>query len=225
MTEQNKETNKENTNNQEQLKEFDLDGVKLYAKNEDEFNKAKTKLDTMRTGYKEVLTAKEKAAQEKADAERKLELKTLAEKGLWEDAEKKISEKYINEIKTKDESLAKLSGKVIDGELKGLLASNPELLPEAINDALKLLKADHKFDFDGETLKANGKPAKEVISDFLKDKNYWKKANLPAGTGAGRKVATGISITNGPANEKKIKQQAFDEAMRQKLEQGLGKKD
>jgi len=195
-------------------KEFDLDGVKLFAKNDEDFQKAKLKLESMRSGFNDLKAAKEKETNSKADSDRRAAALEAANKGLWEEAEQKFSAKYVEQIKERDDKLTKFQTKFIDGEIKSLLSQRTDIVPSAHEIILKTIKMDNKFDFDSDVLKANGKPAKEIVDDFLKDKDYWKLHKGPIGSGAGLKSHQLNGSEKASINKASSDQMAMVEAFR-----------
>lgn len=134
-------------------------------------------------GYNELKAKLEAYEVEKQTLQTKLQAAELAKEGKLEEAEAVFNQRL-------NEKVTKYHQKIVTNELKSELLSNPEFLGgEALtNDAISLITSKHKFELtDDNEIVSDGKSTKQLVSDFLKEREAY------------RKVAKGNSTSARPA--------------------------
>jgi hypothetical protein len=139
-------------------------------------------------------TAEYKQLKSSFDEKEKVARDATAKSELLEKMKSESYENIKNEFQKESvEKLGKLHNAFIQNQLKATLASNDEFIGgQAIDDAVKLITSSHAFTFDGDSLVAksvDGKELKEVVAEFVKSKDIFRKAIVKQGTGIVTKSA------------------------------------
>lgn len=127
----------------------------------------------------------------------------LADTSRQAEAQKKALEGRLAEAETlfsakANERLSKIHDRIINKEIEATLLEDESFLKESLEDAKKLLKADHSFALDesGDNIvDATGKVAKEVVSEWLKAKPIFRKA-VASTVATGGRIVPGKQTTS-----------------------------
>jgi hypothetical protein len=129
---------------------------------------------------------------------KKIEELSNREKILKQNLAQAIEKKSLDEnIEMQDMIEAKVGAyksRVIDAEIKSTLNSIDTFLPQATDDVMSLLKANHKFELseDGSKIVSGEKELKEVVEEFVKSKPIYQRVSVANG-GFGK---SGVPKTN-----------------------------
>ena len=144
-------------------------------------------------GYNELKAKLDAYEVEKQTLQTKLQAAELAKQGNLEEAENLFNQKLNDKV-------SKYHNKIVTNELKAELLSNPEFLggDALTKDAIDLITTKYKFDLaEDDSILSDGKTTKQIVSDFLKERDAYRKVSKGTGTSA-RPAA--IVETKGPVN-------------------------
>ena len=134
--------------------------------------------------FNEVSTKMKEYETKAAEAARKAAALEAARNGDVAAAEAAFNQKL-------NEKVDKYRSKIVEGELKSLLLSDESFLgKEALDDAIKLLRADNEFDLaDDGTIKSGEKSISDTVKEFLANKPVFRKAVKEVASGGARPAA------------------------------------
>lgn len=145
-----------------------------------------SKRDERTSIFKDLKTKVDNYEKELTETKRRAEGLEKAKNGALAEAEAIFSQKV-------QAKLDRLHTKLVDQEIESTLKSIPEFIgtEDVTKDVMKLLKVDNKFVVDEETgeIKTDtGKPAKELVQEFVNARDTLKKPTNTAFNG-GRRIA------------------------------------
>lgn len=151
---------------------------------------AKQIIDKRQAAKKELGNLREQVskaeATAKAEADKHLLLKAMKDSDI-ESVKSQVAQEYLDKI-------SKYENKIFKGELKSLMASQG-VLSSALEDAVNLALQGAKVTLEGDDIKINDKPAKELVEEFIKGRPHLlsvKQIEKP-----GTKVSQPKVTTNG----------------------------
>lgn len=177
------------------MKTVDIDGVtievaddavaeKLIAKRQEAKEQLRNQAAEMAT-IREKLAAIDKEKAEQLEAEK---VKSLTEKKKFDEA--------LATVKTSTETkLKSLAESFLHAELKAKVASNPEIVPSAVDDVVSLIKGACAFDLDAKLVRVmdgsspkigdDGQPMNvdAFIASTLAARPHFRKATATTGSG------------------------------------------
>ncbi len=131
-------------------------------------------------GYKELETRLKEVEASKKSAEDRAKLIELAKSQDYDALKMEASKEYASKLE-------KIQNQVVSKELETALLSNEDFIKESKEDALKLLRGDFQFQVNDEgdkVVSKDGKNATEVVQEWLKTKDIFRKAKGVTPTGA-----------------------------------------
>jgi hypothetical protein len=194
----NQESNQNITTNIPSDMEVDIDGITVKVP----YEQGKRMIEKRQEKHKLFKEISEKATsyeKELNETRKKLEFESAAKKGAYEEARQLA-------LRETSEKLQKLQNAIISKELKAtLVAHNDFIGGDATSDALQLLGATgFALNDQDEVVSKDGKPVKDVVSDFINSKPLFKKAKTAPGLNANL-VQNGQKITPQKDNQAKFR--------------------
>lgn len=163
---------------------------------------AKQIIEKRQATKKELGNLKEQVARAeasaKAEADKHLLLKAMKDSDI-ESVKSQVASEYI-------EKISKYENKIFKGEIKSLLATQG-VLPSALDDAVNLALQGAKVTLEGDEIKINDKPAKELVEEFVKGRPHLLAVKALDKGLPSTKTATPKVSTNGEFS--KFAQQLF----------------
>lgn len=131
-------------------------------------------------GYKQIESRLNEVEKAKKVAEDRAKLIELARTQDFDALKVEASKEYASKLE-------KIQNQVVSKELESALLSNEDFIKESKEDALKLLRGDFQFQVNDEgdkVVSKDGKNATEVVQEWLKTKDIFRKAKGVTPTGA-----------------------------------------
>jgi hypothetical protein len=194
------------------MKTVDIDGVTIEVADDAVAEKLIAKRqeakEQIRNQAAELATIREKLAaidKEKADQLEAEKVKSLTEKKKFDEALATVKSSTETKLKTLAESF-------LHAELKSKVASNPEIVPSAVEDVVSLIRGACTFDLDAKVVRVmdgsspkigdDGQPVNvdTFIANTLAARPHFRKATATTGSG-GASGAGGTQVGQTPSQE------------------------
>jgi hypothetical protein len=194
------------------MKTVDIDGVTIEVADDAVAEKLIAKRqeakEQIRNQAAELATIREKLSaidKEKADQIEAEKVKSLTEKKKFDEALATVKSSTETKLKTLAESF-------LNAELKAKVASNPEIVPSAVEDVVSLIRGACTFDLDAKLVRVmdgsspklgeDGQPVNvdTFIANTLAARPHFRKATATTGSG-GASGAGGTQVGQTPSQE------------------------